>query len=45
LNHLRWLCRVPQTIKEAKTLLEEIPEEAFRESPLEGYRLAETTSE
>jgi transposase len=45
LNHLRWLCRVPQTIKEAKTLLEEIPEEAFCESPLEGYRLAETTSE
>jgi transposase len=29
LNHLRWLCRVPQTIKEAKTLLEEIPEESF----------------
>jgi transposase len=45
LNHLRWLCRVPQTIKEAKTLLEEIPEEAFAQSALEGYRLAETTSE
>jgi hypothetical protein len=28
-NHLRWLCRVPQTIKEAKTLLEEIDEESF----------------
>jgi transposase len=25
LNHLSWLCRVPQTIKEAKKLLEEIP--------------------
>jgi transposase len=45
LKHLRWLCRVPQTIKEAKTLLEEIPEEAFCESALEGYRLAEATSE
>jgi transposase len=45
LNHLRWLCRVPQTIKEAKTLLEEIPEEAFAQSALEGYRLAEARSE
>jgi transposase len=45
LNHLRWLCRVPQTIKEAKTLLEEIPEEAFAQRGLEGYRLAEARSE
>lgn len=45
LNHLRWPCRVPQTIKEDKTLLEEIPEEAFAQSALEGYRLAETRSE
>ena len=46
LNHLRWLCRVPQTIKEAKTLLEEIPEESFiTESAPESYRLAETKSE
>lgn len=45
LNHLRWLCRVPQTIKETKTLLEEIPEEAFAESALEGYCLAEAKSE
>lgn len=46
LNHLRWLCRVPQTIKEARTLLEEIDEESFiTESAPEGYRLAETKSE
>src|SRR5215218_7596632 len=46
LNHLRWLCRVPQTIKEAKTLLEEIPEESIiTESAPETYRLAETKSE
>jgi transposase len=46
LNHLRWLCRVPQTIKEARTLLEEIPEESFvTERAPEGYRLAETKSE
>ncbi|MEJ7814779.1 MAG: IS1634 family transposase [Rubrobacter sp.] len=46
LNHLRWLCRVPQTIKEAKTLLEEIPQESFiTESAPESYRLAETESE
>jgi transposase len=36
---------VPQTIKEAKTLLEEIPEEAFAQSALEGHRLAEARSE
>lgn len=45
MNHLRWLCRVPQTIKEARTLLEEIPEEAFTKSALEGHRLAEAWSE
>jgi transposase len=46
LNHLHWLCRVPQTIKEAKTLLEELDEESFiTESAPEGYRLAETKSE
>jgi transposase len=46
LNHLRWLCRVPQMIKEAKTLLEKIPEESFiTESAPETYRLAETKSE
>jgi transposase len=46
LNHLRWLCRVPQTIKEASTLVEEIDEESFiTESAPEGYTLAETKSE
>jgi transposase len=47
LNHLRWLCRVPQTIKEARTLVEEIDEESFiiTERAPEGYRLAETKSE
>lgn len=45
LNHLSWLCRVPQTLGQAKMLVEELPEESFSESILEGYRLAETRSE
>jgi len=46
LSHLRWLCRVPATIKEARTLLQEVPEENFTtKSAPEGYRLAEVRSD
>jgi transposase len=45
LSHLRWLCRVPATLKEARRLLVETREEAFFESALfEGYRIAEAKS-
>ena len=45
LSRLRWLCRVPRTLKEAKRVLEEIPKEAFSPSTVEGYYLAEVSSE
>jgi len=46
LSRLRWLCRVPATLTEAKRLLSEVPEEAFAESgAVEGYRLYETKSD
>ena len=45
LNHLSWLCRVPQTLGQAKTLVEELSEESFTESSVKGYSLAETRSE
>lgn len=41
LGDLRWVTRVPATLKEAKRVLEEIPEEAFVDSSLPGYRIAE----
>jgi transposase len=46
LSRLRWLCRVPATLTEAKRLLSEVPEEAFAESgAVEAYRLYETKSD
>ena len=44
LQNLRWLCRVPLTLSEAKNTLETIPEDAFSEN-LEGHRAAELKSE
>ena len=38
LTNLRWLSRVPATIKEAEQLIEQLPEEAFHLSQLSGYR-------
>ena len=38
LTNLRWLSRVPATIKEAQQLMEQLPEEAFQPSQLSGYR-------
>jgi len=46
LGSLRWLCRVPRTLGEARRVLEETPPEAFVGSTLhEGYRLARTRSD
>jgi transposase len=38
LINLRWLSRVPATIKEAQQLMEQLSEEAFHSSQLSGYR-------
>jgi transposase len=46
LGELRWLCRVPRTLKEARRVLAETPREAFvRSAAHEGYRFAEAKSE
>jgi transposase len=46
LGSLRWLCRVPRTLGEARRVLEETPREAFLQSALhEGYRFARTRSD
>lgn len=38
--NLKWLCRVPLTIKEAKELVSKISEEQLVNSEIEGYKLA-----
>jgi transposase len=48
LRGLKWLCRVPLTIKEAKQTLRGIAEEEFitpSEPALAGYKIHETTSD
>lgn len=45
MKHLRWVSRVPGTLTAAKMLLEEMPEVAFHESVMPGYRIAPTCSE
>jgi transposase len=46
LKGLRWLCRVPRTLEEARRALAETPREAFaRSATHEGYRIAETKSD
>ncbi len=40
LTNLRWLSRVPATIKAAQHLMEQLPEEAFNPAQLTGYRWA-----
>jgi len=46
LDGLRWLCRVPRTLAEARRVLSETPKEAFSERELhEGYRIATTRSD
>lgn len=42
---LRWISRVPQTLNEARTALEETNEQSFRASVREGYRIAEMSTD
>jgi transposase len=44
MEEMKWLCRVPLTIKEAKSSVNEIPEEQLESSKVKGYRLAEKES-
>src|SRR5215210_5845286 len=46
LRGLRWVSRVPQTINEARAVLEDLDEQAFRRSSRrEGYRIAELNAD
>jgi transposase len=46
LGHLRWLCRVPASVKEARQALAQTPRQAFIHSEHhEGYRFAEIDSD
>jgi len=40
LTNLRWISRVPATIKEAEQLMEHLSIDALNASSLEGYRIA-----
>jgi transposase len=44
MSDLKWLTRVPLTLAEAERVLSEIEEDAFEESALSGYRIAEVGS-
>lgn len=41
---LRWVTRVPLSLKEAKRVLDEAPESAFKDSSVSGYRIAQVSS-
>ena len=43
MSDLQWLCRVPLTIKAAKSLISTIPESEFIDSTIPGYKLASKT--
>lgn len=43
MSELRWLCRVPLSIKAAKSLISTIPESEFIDSKIPGYKLASKT--
>nr|WP_199291016.1 IS1634 family transposase [Sphaerospermopsis sp. FACHB-1094] len=43
MSDLRWLCRVPLSIKVAKSLISTIPESEFIDSTIPGYKLASKT--
>lgn len=45
LGQLRWVSRVPQTLNTARAALEQTGEQSFRESKVEGYRLAEMSTD
>jgi transposase len=44
MKNLKWLCRVPLTVAEAKLLVSQLTTEQFVLSGLEGYRIAAHTS-
>ena len=43
MSDLQWLCRVPLSIKVAKSLISTIPESEFIDSTIPGYKLASKT--
>ncbi|MBD2564967.1 MULTISPECIES: IS1634 family transposase [Nostoc] len=43
MSQLRWLCRVPLTIKSAQSLISTLPESEFTPSKLSGYKFVEKT--
>ncbi|UUO16704.1 IS1634 family transposase [Dolichospermum heterosporum] len=43
MSDLRWLCRVPLSIKAAKSLISTIPESELIDSTIPGYKLASKT--
>jgi len=43
MSDLRWLCRVPLSIKAAQSLISTIPESEFIDSTIPGYKLASKT--
>jgi transposase len=43
MSELRWLCRVPLSIKAAKSLISKIPESEFIDSTIPGYKLVSKT--
>jgi transposase len=43
MSDLRWLCRVPLSIKAAKSLISTIPESEFIDSTIPGYKLTSKT--
>ena len=45
LSDLRWVTRVPLTLKDAKRALDDVPEDAFEDSSVAGYRIAEQSSD
>ncbi|MDB9438313.1 IS1634 family transposase, partial [Dolichospermum lemmermannii CS-548] len=40
MSELRWLCRVPLSIKAAKSLISTLAESEFIDSTIPGYKLA-----
>ncbi len=45
LGQIRWITRVPATIKAVNILLESLTEETFEQSEVEGYRIASCCSD
>lgn len=44
MKNLKWLCRVPLTIKQAKELVSQLPDEQLLNSTRQGYRYAQHKS-